>query len=356
MNLVKHSYKSDCIFLLKDLTGILEEITIEEKENLIRQGISYSEVISKEAFPSVENVNIFKDMLENSDERMAYYVGKISEEIYRKKGNDLIIVSLARGGTPYGILVRKYLKFKYNIDIPHYSISIIRGRGIDYNALKYILKNHPNGKMQFIDGWTGKGSIIKELYNSIDIFNKEYGMEIDDSLAVIADPAKLCRIYGTREDIIIPNCCLNSTVSGLISRTVLNEKFIGKDDFHGAKTLSYLQNEDLSQYFIDKISAKFTKEDIYFEKLEDIDLNYSKKIVEEISDIYNVKNINNIKLSIGETARVLLRRDPRFILVSDINDKNLVNIIHLAKEKDVEIKIYKESGYRAIALINEGEI
>lgn len=354
MSLVKHSYKDDCIFLLKDLTGVLKEITIEEKESLIREGISYSEIISKESVPSIETVNIFKSMLENSDEKIAEYVGKISEEIYKNKGNDLVIVSLARGGTPYGILVRKYLKFKYNIDSPHYSISIIRGRGIDYNALKYISMNHPNGKIQFIDGWTGKGSIIKELNKSIEIFNEKYKLEIDSSLAVIADPAKLCSIYGTREDIIIPNCCLNSTVSGLISRTVLNEEFIGDEDFHGAKTLSYLEKEDLSQYFIDKISEKFSLKNPCFEKSEEVDINYSKKTVDEIVDIYNIKNINNIKLSIGETARVLLRRDAKVILVSDINDKNLSNIIHLAKEKNVEVKIYKGSGYRAIALINEG--
>ena len=32
INLVKHSYDEDCIFLLKDLTNDIEEITIKEKE------------------------------------------------------------------------------------------------------------------------------------------------------------------------------------------------------------------------------------------------------------------------------------------------------------------------------------
>ena len=52
INLVKHSYNGDCIFLLKDLTDKIKEITIEEKENLIRSGVSYSEMISKESIPS----------------------------------------------------------------------------------------------------------------------------------------------------------------------------------------------------------------------------------------------------------------------------------------------------------------
>lgn len=354
MNLVKHSYEEDCVFLLKDLTEILKEITVEEKEEIIRKGISYSEVISKENIPSIEIVNIFKSMLESSAKDIAYYVGKISEQMYENKGEDLVIVSLARGGTPYGILVRKYLRFKYNIDIPHYSISIIRGKGIDYNAVKYILEKNIGAKIQFVDGWTGKGSIIKELCKSISIFNNEFEENVDDSLAVIADPARLCSIYGTREDVIIPNCCLNATVSGLVSRTVLNEEFIGKYDFHGAKNLMYLKEKDLSQYFIDKIAEKFSTVEIYFEKVEKVDPHYASLIVDEIGNSYNVRSINSIKLSIGEVARVLLRRKTRLILVKDKNDKNISHIIHLAKEKKIEVITYDKSDYKAIALIDEG--
>ncbi len=43
------------------------------------------------------------------------------------------------------------------------------------------------------------------------------------------------RRFGTREDFLIPSACLNSTVSGLVSRTVLNDDLIGPADFHGAK-------------------------------------------------------------------------------------------------------------------------
>ena len=113
INLVKHSYKEDCIFLLKDLTDKIQEITIQEKEELIRNGVSYSEMISKESIPSEDIKNIFLNILNRDKRLIAYYVAKISEIIYRQKGNKLVIVSLARAGTPYGILIRKYLKLKY---------------------------------------------------------------------------------------------------------------------------------------------------------------------------------------------------------------------------------------------------
>lgn len=355
INLVKHSYNDDCIFLLKDLTNEIKEITIKEKEEFIREGVNYSEMISKENKPSEDVKNIFLNMLKRDKKLIAYYVVKISEIIYREKGNDLVIVSLARAGTPYGILIKKYLKFKYSVDIQHYSISIIRGKGIDVNALKYILDKHKEGKIQFVDGWTGKGSITNELAKSVSKFNYENNTNIDKSLAVISDPAKLCRICGTREDFGIATCCLNSTVSGLISRTIHNEKYIGKSDFHGAKTLYYLKENDYSQYFIDEIVKSFKEIQVYENdlKLEVEDKEYSIDMTNKIRKLYDVNNINNIKLSVGESARVLLRREPKIVLVKDKNDKNIEHIIKLAEEKGVEVIEYKFSDYNCISIIKE---
>ncbi|MGL5378427.1 cysteine protease StiP domain-containing protein [Clostridium sp.] len=353
---MKHSYKGDCIFLLKDLSNDIKEITVQEKEELIRAGVSYSEMISKEATPSNEIIDIFLSMLERDKNKIAFYVGKLSEIIYKEKGDNLVLASLARAGTPYGILIRKYLKFKYNVDIPHYSISIIRGKGIDENALRFILREHKVAKIQFVDGWTGKGSITKELNKSIMDFNDKYNANIDDSLAVISDPAKLCSIYGTREDMGLATCCLNSTVSGLISRTVHNDKYVGRDDFHGAKYLDYLEEVDYSQFFINEVEREFKNiEDIDLneEELESVQEEYSLNITKKIQEEYKVKSINNVKLSVGESARVLLRRDPRVVLVKDINDKNIEHIIQLSREKNIEVVQYDTFDYNCIAIIKE---
>ena len=42
---------------------------------------------------------------------------------------------------------------------------------------------------------------------------------VSADIAVVADPANVTELCGTHEDILIPSSCLNSTVSGLISRT-----------------------------------------------------------------------------------------------------------------------------------------
>ena len=141
--------------------------------------------------------------------------------------------------------------------MPHYSVSIIRDRGIDENAIQYILANHPEGKIQFVDGWTGKGAISIELTKACQDYQKNYELALDDSLAVIADPGYCTTLFGTREDFLIPSACLNSTVSGLVSRTVLNDQYIGKDDFHGAKYYRELLSGDVSNEYIDLIENEF---------------------------------------------------------------------------------------------------
>ncbi|WP_297636132.1 cysteine protease StiP domain-containing protein [uncultured Clostridium sp.] len=348
---MRTSYRNDCIFLLKEID--IKEITIEEKEEMISKGINYSEMISKEEKPSTNIMDIFFNMLSESKKEIAKFVSIISEKIYSEKKNDLVIVSLARAGTPIGILIKKYLKQKYNVDIPHYSISIIRGKGIDKNALNHILKNYPQSNIQFVDGWTGKGSITKELQSSINEYNRENKRGIDYNLAVLIDPAKLCTIYGTRVDFGLASSCLNSTVSGLVSRTIVNEKYIEEFDFHGGKYLEYLEDLDVSNYFIDEVRREF--ENIKEEKLkfEPIEKEYAKNIALKIQKEFEVKDINKIKLSVGETARVLLRRNPRIILVRDIESKEIKHIVKLAEEKNVEIKEYDCGEYNCISIIKE---
>ena len=352
MQLVKHSYKEeDCIFLLKDIEDKILEVTIEEKEALINKGVNYSEMLSKEDNVSEEIKKLFEELTKDSAKDIATYVGNVSEKIYKAKGQDVVIVSLARAGTPFGVLIKKYIKYKYNIDVPHYSVSIIRGKGIDFNALNYIMQHNPTGKIQFVDGWTGKGSITQELISTIMVYNSLYNTNIDSSLAVIADPAKVSKISGTQKDINLPNCCLNATVSGLISRTVHNEEIIKETDFHGAKYLDYLQDEDYTQFFINSIEKNFVLDDNIVVEEDKVVLEYVPNVIDKIRSTYGVTDINKIKLSIGESSRALLRRKTKLILVKHLYNKDVANIVHMAKEKGVEIKEFKNSDYECIAII-----
>ena len=343
----------DCTFLLKDLTNKIKVISVDEKEEIINSGINYSEVLSKEEIPDNEYTTLFINSTEEFKYEIAAYTALLAEKIISLRGDDFILVSLARAGSPIGVLLKKYFLENYNLKIPHYSISIIRGKGIDENALLHIINKHKSTNLQFIDGWIGKGAIFKELREAVDIFNQKYKTDINPELGVIADPACLTALSATQNDIFIPSSCLNSTVSGLISRTVHNKNFIQTGDFHGVKIYNEFSEYDLSDFFINKISNCFKEINSLKLSLKS-DIIQKDNVNEQILKIqkeFNIKEWNKIKPGIGETTRVLLRRNTLFILIKDFNSKNIRHIRYLAEQKNIKIIEYKDMNYECAGII-----
>ncbi len=339
----------DCFYLLKDLTGIIKFTSFEEKERLIANGVNYSDMITEEELLSDDICKIFEDSLQKNASKLAYYVGVVAEQIYKRGETNCIIVSLARAGSPIGAIIKRYIEFKYKIKLPHYSISIIRDRGIDKNALNFIRSKHPNGIINFVDAWTGKGSITRELRKAIIEYNREYSTNISYDLAVLADPAHLSAISGTKKDVCIPNACLNSTVSGLVSRTILNKELISETDFHGAVRYDKLKEIDVTNHFLNTIEAHFR---IYPEtKLKQQSKSCVNELLEKIRKDFPMADVNKVKLSIGESSRALIRRKPYKLLIKNIENSDLSFVLHLANIKNVEICIYDTMDYECVTLL-----
>lgn len=343
----------DCIFLLKDLSDSLKEMDSEEREHAIQSGVHYSETLPSEYVPGERYMEIFYDVLSETQYLIAEQVATVAEKIVNKRGKDVILVSLVRAGTPIGALVKRYLKQTYNLSVPHYSISIIRGRGFDENALCYIIGKHQSANLQFIDGWTGKGMIHKVLKDSCHAFYEHYGISLSDDLAVLADPSHSVNIFGTREDFLIPSACLNATISGLTSRSVLRKDLIGETGFHGVKVFRDWAPVDQTNYFIDTISQHFStiqlKEDN--EEGDTRILNIGKKETEQIAKVFGISDINRVKPGVGETTRVLLRRFPWKILVKNVQDPKLKHVFELAREKHVPVEVYSDMTYSCCGII-----
>lgn len=338
--------EEDVTLLLKDITGAVKPLPTKERERRIQSGTHYSEMLPLEYQPTKSYIEIYEKALDVFGQSTADAVASVSERIIKNKGKDVVIVSLARAGTPIGVLIKRYIQLKYGFSCPHYSISIIRDRGIDHNAIKYILNRHNAENIQFVDGWTGKGVIYNELRKEIRQFEG-----VSDDLAVIADPAYITELCGTHDDIMIPSSCLNCTVCGLISRTFLREDVICKDDFHGAAYYGELTSQDRTYEFIDSIVGRFNF------NIEPIQEEKSSKVndVQMLSQKYQIDNINFIKPGIGETTRVLLRRVPWKVIIDERYRENteLDHIRQLAKEKQVEIEYATLNNYKCCGLIKQ---
>lgn len=336
---------ADVSILLKDITGLVKPLGTAEREALIQRGIHYSEMLPLEYKPSDAYMDTYYRALSMYSQITADAVAVVAERVWKDKHGDVVLVSLARAGTSIGVLIKRYLQNKYHTEIPHYTISIIRGKGIDKNAMNYILGIHCPKSIQFVDGWTGKGAIQNELAMAIRDFPG-----VSSGLAVLSDPANIAEKCGTHDDFLIASSCLNSVVSGLISRTFFRSDIIGATDFHGAAFYAELIDEDLTYQFIETVEECFK-----------YDLNWQNELRSETSGIDDIKkicedfgiaDINFVKPSIGEATRVLLRRLPWKILVHSLEDnEHLGHLYQLAKEKGVEVVEYPLRNYRACGLI-----
>ena len=351
----------DVGWLLQDLSDTELEAPTEEREEAIQSGgAHYAESLPVEYQPSAEYQALFSAALETSAARIARAVGTVTETVLAERGPRPVLVSLARAGTPVGVLMRRWARHRHGLDLQHYAISIVRGRGIDATALRWLAAHHDPADVVFVDGWTGKGAITRELAAAIEEFEASGGPAgFDPEIAVLADPGGCVRTYGTREDFLIPSACLNSTVSGLISRTVLRADLVGPNDFHGGKFYRELAESDVSVRFLDTIAARF---DEVAGQVED----EAKELlaadraptwegwaaVERISEEYGIHDVNLVKPGVGETTRVLLRRVPWKILAKRGAGADLTHIRLLAEQRGVPVEEVDDLPYSCVGLIH----
>ncbi|WP_028475844.1 cysteine protease StiP family protein [Nocardia sp. CNY236] len=357
------SYAADDVsWLLKNLSDVALEADVAERERKIQAGAAhYAESLPIEYQPDASYRALFDDVLVASAERLALAVATVSELVVAERGEDIVLVSLARAGTPIGILMRRWLQARRpSLMVPHYAVSIVRDRGIDGVALEYLAQHHDPDTIVFVDGWTGKGAIARELAAALDDYRAAGGPRFDSDLAVLADPGHCVRTYGTRDDFLIASACLNSTVSGLISRTVLNEALIGIEDFHGAKFYRELADDDVSKHFLDTVSEAFgavrERVDAQVAAVRASDRTPTWTgwaSVEEVRRQYGISSVNFVKPGVGETTRVLLRRVPWRVLLREADAPEHAHIRMLAAARGVPLEVVGDLAYSCMGLIKD---
>jgi hypothetical protein len=354
------SYRpNDVYILLKPIH--IEDTPIAQKEYLIQSGQRhYSELLSREQLPSERYMQVFNLAFEQNRERMARDLLQLARLIAATKQSEITLVSLARAGTPIGVILKHILQRYYQRNASHYSISIIRDRGIDSNALRYILtQGHADSSIVFVDGWTGKGVITCELKNSIAAFNQTFGVAISPDLYVLADLAGSAAIAASAEDYLIPSSILNATISGLISRSILNRDYIQVNDFHGCVYYQEFSLHDLSMWFVhamlgsvDRLAQTLGLEFAITIDKQSLQIT-SKQFINTMMTSHHVHDVNRIKPGIGEATRVLLRRVPDLLILRNQYDEAIQHLLILAEEKNVRVLIDPDLPYQAAALIKE---
>ena len=351
------SYRSDDVqFLLKRLP-LADFVDVEHKERLIQSGQRhYSEMLSPESLPSARYLQVFRDACDANLARMAQDCLTLARLIAARRDGPITLVSLARAGTPVGVVLKHVLERGLHRPATHYSVSIIRDRGIDQVALEHILaQGHAPESIVFIDGWTGKGVISRELTSAVTAFNAAHGTAIDAGLYVLSDLAGSAACAASCDDYLIPSSILNATVSGLISRSILNEA-IGPGDYHGCVYYGQFEAADQSQQFADALVAQaLTLAEVMAASVEPVDKARAAQVSQDYMQAalrqHGISDVNLVKPGIGEATRVLLRRSPRLLIVRDSRAAEVAHLLVLAQEKNIPVKLDADLPYHAVSLI-----
>jgi hypothetical protein len=117
------SYRPDEVsWLLTDLSELNLEADVAERESAIQAGRAhYAESLPIEYRPDPDYQALFDDVLAETSSRLAHAVGAVTELVLAERGTDVVLASLARAGTPIGILMRRWAERLHGLTPAHYA-------------------------------------------------------------------------------------------------------------------------------------------------------------------------------------------------------------------------------------------
>ena len=332
-NQLKHqTYSPEDAILMVDEIKDFHFTDVKTKERLIQSGQAhYSTMLSKESLPTEMQMEVFEQSLERYKDKIAYGVMYLASNIQMKmnsqKKNEIVLISLIRAGLPLGVSIQRYLRSE-GVKSTHYGVSIIRDKGIDLGIRRYFY--------------------------------------------ALSDPTRdLTNDAPYKEDWLIPFGILGSVVSGLLSRTIYQEEpklhgaiFFDDEEFKKKDvTQHYLKvidkailsrkeafktwNEQSNQYILEVLDGNDEPLGIAPKFSEHGILTLCKRIMAQ----FNVSKLNNVKPSIAEATRAVLRRVPEKVLVKDKNDPDVALLLNLCAKNGVEVGECDIAPYRAVTII-----
>lgn len=369
------SYLASDVTILLDIVdkNAVADVPVSQKEALIQSGQRhYSDMLTLEQAPSAMHEQLYAQALEQGSTRTATDIVNLAYTLHRafqdtvSDEHPLILVSLVRAGLPIGVLLQRALTdtdSAYNLPSAHYGISIIRDRGLDPTALQMLLEAYPDSPLVFVDGWTGKGAIYQELTRSLETFSNPSHDHFDNifhqgagviPLLTLADPAGVAWLTASEEDWLIPSGLLNSTVSGLISRSLYTEPQSG---LHRSVFYDNLVAADHSLAFIDRIDIArrdLTKAPQCLPTFNQPRYQ-TADLIDQLAADYDITNRNRIKPTIAEATRAILRRDPERILLATAEHPDTELLRHLCEQRNITISVLGDKilPYQAITLIKQ---
>jgi hypothetical protein len=337
-------------FLLRPVDVVPLDVA-EKERRLLEEGVHYAEMLPEESLPDLQWSALVDDALRRRGPLMGACFRRLATAIAEAIDGEIVLVSLARAGTPTGVVLRRLLAHRSRT-VVHYSISLVLQRGIDTVALDHIRQRHRDDSLVFIDGWTGKGSIGRELETALTAYRRERGAGPVARLAVLSDLAGVAQLAAHHEDILIPHALLGAVGSGLISRSLLSDSLVGPGEFHACRYYAEWASQDWSQRLVDQL-YRYTLDATGLDTLPiarpatSVATALAHWLAQHVPD----HPMRVIKPGLCESLRALLRRTPELMLVRDVQSPDVAPLLVLAERRGATVRVAPDLPCNAATII-----
>ncbi len=219
----------------------------------------------------------------------------------------LIFVAILRAGVPIADWLCQMLPGSITA-----AISLFVGLGIDRIALGRLQSNFPERTIIFVDGWTGRGGVSREIAK----LNA-------GPLAVLIDPWGWADFSGVQEDIFCPSACFTGVATLGFSRTF----FVNNQNFFAAY----------------KFPEKYTRKDIVdaWRKLSP-----KQPTTPGATSIEKFYKSTDLRIHGNEVCRALINAAPETLFFADEQEyakEHFSLLLTLANRRDVPVKYNHKS-------------
>lgn len=165
----------------------------------------FTDELARERAADMRLLPAFRRLLALAPDQLGVAVTQLVAQVMRLPP-PIGIVSLARGGIPIGTLLAR-MASRFRTPVEQGILGWVRG---ETGRLGDDFLTGGIGSLVVVDGWTGTGDSIREV--------RERWAGRPMVTAALSDPAGVCDIAGTREDVLCPHALMQSALSWGLGR------------------------------------------------------------------------------------------------------------------------------------------
>lgn len=193
---------------------LLQEVDPESSEGLFRlPNVGYSGDQSFWSIPSPEptlppSITEKLSCSLPSDSPIKQAAKQLASQIaHHHRPDNLLFIAILRAGIPIAKWLTQLLPGAVAV-----GTSLFVGYGFDELAYQTIRADYPDRQVIFVDGWSGKGGVSREIAQA----NR-------GPLAVLVDPWCVANYRGTTSDLLLPSACFTGPATLGFSRTFVRD-------------------------------------------------------------------------------------------------------------------------------------